>query len=288
MVPNPVLGGNFGLYSDQPYPVSPVVNASIATDEGSKPDVRESNCQTGLLIPMTAISSMRIWYKYFFRYIPEFALIATQWEYARQLENRFVKDVRKLKETLNELELQLGTETSDLNAFITEIMRVRDEEKRLKRAKMMNNGRRMSAFASFSSGEEELDLKMLEGKLKVPSSDFPDKAKTLPAKLDESLAKFADELYSNSNGESPKLIRSNVITSSDVGGRSPVMKTRIKIQKEDSNPGPSSPGNRWLGAMNLPPTSTSQNSPIMPSPPIPIHKKSSGIVEGSRDDVTDL
>ena len=288
MVPNPILGGNFGLYSDQAYPVSPLANTSITTDKGSKPDVRGSSCQVGLLIPLTAISSMRIWCKYFFRYIPEFSLIATQWEYARQLENRFVKDVRKFKETLNELELQLGTETSDLNAFITEIMRVRDEEKRLQRAKMMNNGRRMSAFASFSSGEEELDFKMLEGKLKVPSNDLPDKARTLPAKLDESLAKFADELYSNSNGESPKLVRSRVITSSNVGGRSPVMKTRIKIQKEDSNPIPSSPGNRWVGSVNLLPTSTSQNSPIMPSPPIPIHKKSSGIVEGSRDDVTDL
>jgi len=69
MVPEPVLGGNLGLYSDQPLPTSPITSTSITTDNISKSDIREGSYQMGLLLPLTTISSLSIWSKYFFRYI---------------------------------------------------------------------------------------------------------------------------------------------------------------------------------------------------------------------------
>ena len=274
MVPNLTLGGNFGLYSDHLEPAT-------ADPEKNEPTTKDP--KIGLLLPVTAIAAYRLWDGYFLRYVPEFGLIRAQKEFVRQLHNRYVKDVRKLKETLNELEVALGGPTSDLNAFILEIMKAKEEEKRLRRAKERHTTHRMSVFTTLSS-EDESEIKMLGGDIHLPvASGSLEKAKTLPAKLDESLSKFASELYSN--GDSPKAVHNHILNSStSSGGRSPVMKTRIKVQKEESNPSPSAPANRWVASSVISPLSF----PITPSPTIPIYKKSSGVVEGSHDELADL
>ena len=270
MVPNVVEGGNFGLYSDQLSPVE------------SPPQDKQESSNTGILLPMTAVTAYRLWDGYFLRYVPEFSLVKRQRDSVRNLQNRYVKDVRKLKEALNELEVQLGGPTSDLNAFIMEIMRAKEEERRIRRAKERISAHRMSAFTSLSS-EDESDIKFLGGDLPYNNSAL-DKAKTLPAKFDESLSKFASELYSN--GDSPKAMHNNSLTlsCSSSGGRSPVLKTKIKVQREESNSSISAPANRWV-VSNLP---SPKPFPITPSPAITIYKKSSGVVEGSRDELTDL
>ena len=272
MVPNLTQGGNFGLYTDQYQPI---------TLDNNNMESNPKDPMTGLLLPVTAVAAYRLWDGYFLRYVPEFSLVKIQRNSVRNLQNRFVKDVRKLKETLNDLEVQRGSPTSDLNAFILEIMKVKEEEKRLRRAKERLSTHRMSAFTSLSS-EDEADIRFLGSDLPI-NSGVMDKARTLPAKLDESLSKFATELYSN--GDSPKSVHSHAFTlSGGSGGRSPVLKTKIKVQREESNSSISAPANRWVVSSLTSP----QPFPITPNPTITIYKKSSGVVEGSRDELTDL
>jgi hypothetical protein len=193
-----------------------------------------------------------------------------------------VKDVRKLQENLNDLEIEHGFQTSDLPRFIEEIMKAREEEKKLKKLKLQSSREithRMSAFVSLSSEDEEAEHHRNHDN----KFSSPDKARTLPAKLDESLSKFADELYNN--GDIVKRREHLLTTSAGSSGRSPVLKTKITIQREDSNPGPMSPASRYMGSNQPAPL---LHSPIMPSPPIPIHKKTSGLVEGTKDELTDL
>ncbi len=277
MVPDLIQGGNFGLYSDHLQATMPTIEDTDNTESKNSKD-----SMIGLLLPIKAVAAYRLWNGYFLRYVPESSLVKIQRNFVHNLQNRFVKDVRKLKETLNDLEVQRGSPTSDLNAFILEIMRAKEEEKRLRRAKERLSDHRMSVFTSLSS-EDEADMRFLGGDLPM-SGGVIDKARTLPAKLDESLSKFASELYSN--GDSPKPMHNHAFTlsSSSSGGRSPVLKTKIKVQREESNSSMSSITNRWV-VSNL---TSPQSFPITPNPTITIFKKSSGVVEGSRDELIDL
>ena len=282
MLPDKLTGGNFGLYSDQPLPIS-LSNHELTPERiDTEQDATQSN---NLLLPNTSLANLVFWSQYFFRYIPEYSS-TTQRELAtQQLQNHLVKDVRKLKENLNDIEIELGGQTSDLPGFIGEIMKAREEEKKLKMLKLQTSreiARRMSAFVSLSS-EDETEQPDTN---KTAAVTVQDKAKTLPAKLDESLSKFADELYSNHDKKSQ---REHVLTSSlsSSSGRSPVLKTKITVQKEDSTQGGSkSPASRWVGTSQLAPP---LSSPIMPSPPISIHRKvATGIMEGQSDELVDL
>lgn len=283
MVPNLTEGGNFGLYSDH---LQPVAAGDRSSEKQQQFDSKIKDPNFGVLLPVTIMAAYQLWEGYFLRFIPEFSLIKHQRNLVRNLKNRYVKDVRKLKESLNELQVQLGGPTSDLNAFILEIMRAKEEEKRIRRAKERQNAHRMSAFTSLSS-EDETEIKYLGGDLMLPNTDTLDKARTLPAKLDESLSKFANELYSN--GDSPKATRNNSLSiSTSSGGRSPVLKTKIKVQREESNSSISAPANRWVASnLSLP---SPQPYPITPSPNITVFRKSSGVVieGGSQDELTDL
>ena len=286
MLPDKVIGGNFGLYTDQPIPIS-LNNHDITKDRSENFESPESY-QSCLILPKTSMYRLVFWSKYFFKFIPEFSSTVSRDLASQLLQNRLVKNVRKLKENLNDLELEQGCQTSDLFGFIGEIMKARETEKRLRQLKMQTSQeitRRMSAFVCVSSEDEEGDRSLLDNSnFSAPVISVQEKAKTLPTKLDESLTKFADELYNN--GETSKnLARDRILTSSTGGGRSPVLKTKITVQKEETNASPSSPASRWVGTSQL---TAPLNTPIMPSPPIPLHKKTSGVVEGTRDEIIDL
>ncbi|XP_019856165.1 PREDICTED: myotubularin-related protein 10-B-like [Amphimedon queenslandica] len=274
MLPDKTSGGNFGLYSDQPLPL-PLSSHELTPERAEQVSLHSisSSSPSPLLLPNTAMPSLVFWADYFFRFIPDYSSTKLTVSNSQQLQSKLVKEVRKLKEALNDLELERGEQTSDFSRFIREIMKARDEEKRLRKLKRDASheiARRMSAFITMSSEDEDCDRSL--DKLNSPVGSVHDKAKTLPAKLDDSLSKFADELHNN--GEVAK--RFLTASTGGTGGRSPVLKTKITIQKEDSSQNPLSPASRWLGASQLtPPTA---NSPIMPSPPITMHKKMIGTV----------
>ena len=276
MLPDKDVGGNFGLYSDQPIPMS--LSSHELTPERAEqvsnhsiPISSSSSSSSLLLLPDTSIPCLVFWADYFFRYLPDYSSTKLPVSNSQQLQSKLVRDVRKLKESLNDLEMERGEQTSDFSGFIREMMKAREEEKRLRKLKKEASreiARRMSAFINISSEEEDGD-KSFE-KLSSPVVSVSNKAKTLPAKLDDSLSKFADELYSNGDVAKRLLTAS---TGGGTSGRSPVLKTKITIQKEENSQNPMSPASRWVGASQL--TTPTVNTPIMPSPPI---RRTTGII----------
>ena len=107
--------GKFGLFSDRE--VTPVSVNSQDVDY----------YRHGLLVPETSMCSLSIWDAFFFRYLPELGACHQQLE-VQQLESRMVRDVQKLKEELNELELSVGTFTTDLPTCIGEVVEAREKQ----------------------------------------------------------------------------------------------------------------------------------------------------------------
>lgn len=285
--PDTTQGGNYGLYSDQPIPSSPVYSTASSQFRPEK-DLQES-LRAGLLLPTASICSVQVWQGFFFRYIPELRGSGQERVHVQQIENRLVKEVRKLKDLLNECEMSQGAQASDLTSFIGKILKAREDEKRERQFKLQldtsSNFNRMSAFASMSSEDEEGEGRfhlLLSDELSNGSPvNHTQGSRTLPPRLDiaiamdDSFSKFKDTLYSK--GGSPKTPpRARLTSNCSSEGRSPIMKTRIKVQKEDSSNGPMSPAMRWVGSS---PSAVHKNIPFMPSTTIPIHRKTTGVIE---------
>ena len=101
--PDSSQGGNYGLYTDQPVPASPVYStASSQLSSQFRPgqDDLQAALRVGLLLPTTSICSVQVWQGFFFRYIPEFCGSGRQRVYIQEVESRLVKEVRKLKDLL--------------------------------------------------------------------------------------------------------------------------------------------------------------------------------------------
>jgi len=86
--------------------------------------------QKGLLVPETSMCSLQVWRGFFFRYLPDLGMADSERSLSvQQLESRMVRDVQKLKEELNELELSVGmTYTTDLPSCIGEVVQSREKE----------------------------------------------------------------------------------------------------------------------------------------------------------------
>ena len=277
-VPDLRVGGNFGLYPDVSVPLSPassISGASLATARFEDPSLSST-----LLQPCTLVCSMKLWSGYFFRYIPSITGSAhKQREIERVLESRLVKDVRKLKNMLNDYELSFGAQASDLSSFVGKILKAREEEKKEQLKLRIANGR-MSMFPMLVSDEDtdDKDAKSLTNGSPVKI----DRSQTLPAKFDDSMLKFASRLYKESSPQ-PQL-RERTVTSASVGGRSPVFTARIRVQREENT----TLANRYVGSS--PRINHKQTVPIMPSPTIPIYKKSSGVIDDyhHHEEITEL
>lgn len=110
--------GKFGRYSAE-REVTPVSVISQDVDY----------YQQGLLIPETSLCTLRVWDGFFFRFLPELsACHRLELSEVQLLEARMVKDVQKLKEELNEMELSLGAYTTDLPSCIGEVEQARERE----------------------------------------------------------------------------------------------------------------------------------------------------------------
>ena len=284
-VPDLQKGGTYGLYPEVYLPSSPVSTMSgISLSTTRSEEQRDWSQSFGIIQPNTLICSLKFWSGYFFRYIPEItAPTKKQREIDLLLEGRLVKDVRKLKSILNDLELSVGAQASDLDGFVGKILKAREEEKKEQLKLQTTNGMRMSAFAAFTSDEE---TDQTGGKRTVNGSPQKEinRSQTLPPKLDDSLKNFASSLYETSPQSPQTRVRERSFASTSSGGRSPVFVTRIRVQREENT----SLANRWVGAS--PKSHHKQTLPIMPSPTIPIHKKSSGVVDEYQhhDELTEL
>lgn len=85
--------------------------------------------QRGLLIPETSLCSLRVWDGFFLCFVPELGRCHAQsLQEVQMLQARMVKDVQKLKEELNEMELSMGAFTTDLPSCIGEVVQARERE----------------------------------------------------------------------------------------------------------------------------------------------------------------
>ena len=226
--PNLSAVSNFGLYSGSP-------NSSPSHNDI---DPMTDFYKQGLLLPETSLCSMKFWGGFFSRYIPDLSDVEKKHRLRmHKLESRLVRDVRRLKDDLNELELSCGTYTSDLNTFLGEVLQEREREMEHTIELSMEAGLvqalpRHSAMLyayddaeSSSNGVIRLigDREMSVSSAELPSSPMkaePDATPTSPMKADSStegsqhvrshsaagkkssLAQFTDALYSSEREES--------------------------------------------------------------------------------------
>lgn len=243
--------GNHGLYRDsrEQTPVDLTLDSKM-----------RDYYQRGLLMPETSMCNMRLWSGFFFRYLPELNSNERDTHSTLQkLESRMVRDVRKLKDELNEVELTLGSYTSDLTSFIGEVLQTRERElqqdKEIALEQSLTAQPRLSAV--MYSYEEldnivEIDSEALEESLSqeklLENGDLsqnsilsrPSLSLSQSQSQKTSLAEFTDALYNSEREEEVKSVFSKhtqSISNSSVssGGRSPLIKTRLKVTKNKAS-----------------------------------------------------
>ena len=244
--------GNHGLYKDS-RESSP---ADLALDSKMR-----DYYQRGLLMPETSLCNMHVWGAFFFRYIPDLSsqqkTIQTT---IQKLESRMVKDVRKMKDELNEVELTVGAYTSDLTSFMGEVLQTREKElqqdKEIAVDQSLTAQPRLSAVVySYSeednildiNGEESLSQDQMMDREDLSQNSVlsrPSLSLSLSQSQKTSLAQFTDALYSSEMEEEGVSNRSKLLyarTTSSPGssplpaGRSPVIKTRLRVTKSKAS-----------------------------------------------------
>ena len=274
------VGGSYGLYR----------NSSLLQSKNDP-----SSKELGFLMPETSMCSMKLWEGFFLRYIPQLMDQRHHRLVVQGLESRLVRDVQKLKEELNELELSVGSFTSDLTSFIGDVLVAREEEIRIERKLSVDSNvpfrpRLSAVLVTYEEREEEGEGEGEgNGSANCEQSDIfyrQVSKRSLPTQL-SSLAQFTDALYSSeledNKGQRPKQLSSSSPRNSTTpgsGGRSPVTKTRLRVTKEE----PTSPSRlalRWRSAPNM------DNSYTPPLGKI-VNKKDSGVLEESSNELTEL
>lgn len=248
--------GKFSSFSDRE--VTPVSIASQDVDY----------YRQGLLIPETSLCSLRVWTGFFLRHLPELGVCHQQEQLdVQQLESRMVRDVQKLKEELNEMELSLGTFTTDLPSCIGEVVLAREKEIMDDRRESVEVGmplrpRLTASVYSYSEidgvalteevGKEEVDdatpthtAVLSDDATPVNSPhNTPTKLQqppngtlsATPASKQTSLAQFTDALYSSELhvGGVPRPLKGlGGDLSPGLTSRSPVTKTRLRVVKSE-------------------------------------------------------
>lgn len=229
----------------------------------------------GLLIPETSLCSLRVWDGFFFRHLPELGVCHRQEQLeVQQLESRMVRDVQKLKEELNEMELSLGTFTTDLPSCIGKVVLAREKEILDDRRESVEVGmplrpRLTASVYSYSDIDGLTEMVKEEMKEEVKeevddatpthTADVSDDATPVnsphstPTKLQQppngtltvtpptkqtSLAQFTDALYSNEHHVGGGLRPLKVVAGDSSPGltsRSPVTKTRLRVVKSETS-----------------------------------------------------
>ncbi|CAI7998419.1 Myotubularin-related protein 10-A [Geodia barretti] len=226
--PNLVVGGSYGLYNRD----SPMKDLHVAGRGKTS-----HHYQQGLLLPETSGCSVKPWLGFFARHIPDFQEHFAEQRRVREREVRLVKDVRRLKDTLNELELSVGAITSDLTSFVGAILAARERERR----------NRMSSLSPDHAHRPRLSAMLVPSDdVEVRGSEVNSSSKTLPTKV-QSLAEFTETLYmfSDDRGTPSGLRKSadGAVGGASPGpgnalspgsGRSPITKTRLRVTRTES------------------------------------------------------
>ena len=242
--PNITVGGSYGLYDRQ----SPVQDLHVTSSE-------KDHYQMGLLLPETSSCSLRPWLGFFLRYIPDFQTNFQQQQKVREREAMLVKDVRRLKDALNELELSIGSMASDLTSFIGAVLAARELEKR-KKLSLCTEGAtppRSRLSEIVVPFEDPAEKEKRNAEIARPTKTLPPHTK--------SLAEFTETLYSYSGeNDSPTCLRTKdplgTRASSPLfrqsltptgSGRSPITKTRLRVTRTESTE-QSGLSSRWGGS----------------------------------------
>lgn len=210
----------------------------------------------GLLIPETSMCSLKLWGGFFFRYLHQLSRYEKSSRDAiHTLESRMVRNVRKLKDELNELELSLGTYTSDLTSFIGEALQAREKELEHDRKLSVDLGPQRPRLSAVVYAYDEADGLMMDESLALSGDPQSPGFEDAPRKTSSSsqtghrssLATFTDALYSSEleDSNSTSSLRSKLLaerspsvvsTGSTSGvGRSPVIKTRLRVVKSKAS-----------------------------------------------------
>ena len=241
-IPTLTVAGAYGLYKNAKE-LSPA--PSIISDS-------YDYFKEGLLVPETSMCSLKVWGGFFFRYLRELSNYEDSSRKAiHTLESRMVRNVRKLKDELNELELSLGTYTSDLTSFIGEALQAREKELEHDRMLSVDLGPQRPRLSAVVYAYDEADGLGMDDSLTlsgdVPSPGHGDSLRK-PSTSSQSghrssLATFTDALYSSELEDSSSSLRSKLLAersasvtgSSSSVGRSPVIKTRLRVVKSKAS-----------------------------------------------------
>ena len=264
--PNLVVGGSYGLYDRD----SPMQDLYVP------PLDKYQHYQLGLLLPETSACTIRPWLGFFTQYIPEFQDHLLEHRRVQEREAELVKDVRRLKDALNELELSVGTATSDLTSFIGAILAAREQERHTRMTSLSPDYNpaprpRFSAVVVPCDDQEEKEKR---------NTELSQKTLT---KHSKSLAEFTETLYSCENSSrTPTQLRKvaeggGASPGSPGSGRSPITKTRLRVTRTESIE-QSGLHSRWGGS----PGPASGHVPLLPNK-ILIRERSVGLEEEDRE-----
>eukprot|EP00731_Ephydatia_muelleri_P016587 Em0009g1011a len=197
-VPDPAIGGNFGLYSKNP------VACRV-------PPLRTSASEH-VLLPDTSHCRMQVWAGFFFRYIPGLYREAEQ-RVLQEHYSRMVREVRKLKDLLNGREMEAGARESDV--------------------KRMSDTSVASSDDLSTTTSRHVTSVNQEHEVAVDAPTFSDKSKSLPT---GSIAHFSNILKNTEErvtGRSPRTRSTHSPGPST--GRSPISKTKLKVTRNQAS-----------------------------------------------------
>lgn len=279
--PNLTVGGSYGLYRGS--------SSLQSKDDQNSTDYY----QMGLLVPETSMCNIKLWEGFFLRYLPQSKAQRHYRLVVQRLESRLVRDVRKFKDELNELELSVGSFTSDLTSFIGNVLEAREEEILRERkvsvdANVPFRPRLSAVLVPYGDKEEE------HGNDHEQEGEFLRQAshRSLPCQRQlSSLAQFTDALYSSeleaSKGMRPRQLTERSTSSPGMpripspGGKSPVTKTRLRVTREDSKD-PARQALRWQSAPDM----HNRHVPLVTGKIL--SRKDSGVIEESSNELTEL
>lgn len=264
----------------------------------SKDDMRDFY-QLGLLMPETSMCSIKIWSGFFFRNIPGVRLADEQMVKVQGIKGQMVRDVRRLKDELNELELQGGSFTTDLTSFIGEVLQQQEQVERTKRkisvdASVPIRPRLSAVVYNYTALEEtgQANGGSDSGGAMIPLQPLIPKARAFPERV-TTLAQFTDALYSSECDEAgASKPRDRVehspsspaaVHTSSPPGRSPVSRTKLRVTRTDA-PEPAPQVVRWQNSVG---GSGERHSPLVINQ---IYSRNdSGVMEeGLSDELTEL
>eukprot|EP00731_Ephydatia_muelleri_P016591 Em0009g1015a len=264
-VPDPAIGGNFGLYSKNP------VACRV-------PPLRTSASEH-VLLPDTSHCRMQVWAGFFFRYIPGLYREAEQ-RVLQEHYSRMVREVRKLKDLLNGREMEAGLFASDLATVIADAIRARESD-----VKRMSDTSVASSDDLSTTTSRHVTSVNQEHEVAVDAPTFSDKSKSLPT---GSIAHFSNILKNTEErvtGRSPRTRSTHSPGPST--GRSPISKTKLKVTRNQASE-PQAAAMIWRSSK---PNSASEGSGSPPRSSRKLGRQNSGtlsINNGSQPVVSEI